>query len=58
MVETYTSIRKSIKIVAIKFEGRCHFGERRRKDINIKFDVKEICHDNLQWIQLSQDGFR
>jgi hypothetical protein len=58
MGETCSSIRKSINILDIKFEGRYHLGQRHRRDVKIKLDVNEICCDNLQWFQLSQNGFR
>jgi hypothetical protein len=47
--------RNAYRILVGKPEGNAPLGSRRRRQVNIKMDLREIEWDGMDWIDLAQD---
>jgi len=46
------------KIWSENLKGRSHSEDRRRREDNIRMDLREICWEGVEWIHLDQDRYQ
>ena len=54
----HEAIQKCTRILVTKLEGKIPLGLSKRTWEDIKMDLREVCCDDGDWIDLAQDRFQ